>query len=568
LKKVLFGTAAIVAAVSIWIVVTLPARTRVLTGFDDGTVAGLLHIHTNRSDGLSSPDSVAAAAARAGLAFIVFTDHGDATRTPDAPQYRSGVLCLDGVEISTSGGHYVAIDMPAAPYPLGGEARDVVEDVRRLGGFGVAAHPDSPKTQLRWSDWTAPIDGVELLNLDTSWRVIAAQSGLTAKRRLISALLDYPFRSSEVVASLIQPPAVVAQWAAIAAERRVVTLAGADAHAKLPLRNTDPEPNGFALPIPGYESSFRVLSVHVTPDRPLTHDAAADAAAIVGAIRGGHVYAAVDGVATRPSFTFTASNASGKAEAGDVLQAADGVTLHVQSNAPDGWTTVVHDGVSILSSVPNTQDLSVHGPKTPGVFWAEIVSNVGSPPITWIRSNPVYVRGLNSAAAATPARAIGARQPIFDGRSAAGWRLEHDSNSVGAIEAANGAGTPPEWRYRYGLAGGNAVGQFTAAVFDLPDGVGANDRVAFTIRSERPMRVSVQVRDTVADRWQRSIYVDDTAQERVVAFNDMTPVGVTHRPALVTSTIRALMLVVDTTNTKPGASGRLWMKSAELQTLK
>src|SRR2546426_4280648 len=39
--------------------------------------------------------------------------------------------------------------------PICGEARDVVEDVRRLGGFGIAAHPDSPKTELRWREWTA-----------------------------------------------------------------------------------------------------------------------------------------------------------------------------------------------------------------------------------------------------------------------------------------------------------------------------------------------------------------------------------------------------------------------------
>ena len=87
------------------------------------------------------------------------------------------MLCLDGVEISTTGGHYIALDMPAAPYPLGGEARDVVEDVRRLGGFGIAAHPDSPKPELRWREWDAPFDGIEILNLDTSWRLWAEQAG-------------------------------------------------------------------------------------------------------------------------------------------------------------------------------------------------------------------------------------------------------------------------------------------------------------------------------------------------------------------------------------------------------
>ena len=72
---------------------------------DDGAVPGAFHVHTNRSDGLSGPEEIAAAAARAGLKFVIFTDHGDGTRRPDPPAYRSGVLCLDGIEISTNGGH-------------------------------------------------------------------------------------------------------------------------------------------------------------------------------------------------------------------------------------------------------------------------------------------------------------------------------------------------------------------------------------------------------------------------------------------------------------------------------
>src|SRR3954469_10463895 len=163
-------TAAFAAAVAVFVLLTIQPRRLILPPPADGTLAGVIHIHTDRSDGLSGPDDIAAAAARAGLNFLVFTDHGDATRRPDPPTYRSGVLCLDGVEITPTGGHYIALDMPASPYPLGGEPRDVVADVRRLGGFGIAAHPDSPKPELRWSDWEAPIDGVEWINPDTSWR--------------------------------------------------------------------------------------------------------------------------------------------------------------------------------------------------------------------------------------------------------------------------------------------------------------------------------------------------------------------------------------------------------------
>ena len=77
------------------------------------TWRGVFHLHTVRSDGTGTVDEVAAAAARAGLKFIVVTDHGDATRRPDPPTFRSGVLCIDAVEINTTGGHYAVIGMGA-----------------------------------------------------------------------------------------------------------------------------------------------------------------------------------------------------------------------------------------------------------------------------------------------------------------------------------------------------------------------------------------------------------------------------------------------------------------------
>ena len=109
MKRYVLVMAAFVAAICVLVGLTLPLRRVVLAPSADGTVPGILHVHTTRSDGRGTPDEVAAAAARAGVAFLVFTDHGDATRTPDAPVYRSGVLCLDGVEVSTTGGHYLEI---------------------------------------------------------------------------------------------------------------------------------------------------------------------------------------------------------------------------------------------------------------------------------------------------------------------------------------------------------------------------------------------------------------------------------------------------------------------------
>jgi hypothetical protein len=311
-KKLIILTAALAAAVGVLIGVTLPPRALPLAAPSDGTIPGSIHIHTNRSDGRSSPEEIAAAAARAGLKFIVFTDHGDGTRKPDAPAYLSGVLCLDAVEISTTGGHYIALDMGPSPYPLGGEARDVVEDVRRLGGFGIVAHPDSPKPELSWREWIAPFDGLEWINPDTSWRVHAQMPGWRPRARLVAALFDYPVRPAETIARLLTASETTKyRWEAIANRRRIVALAGADAHAKLAFRNVDPGDNQYSLPLPSYEASFRTLTVHVRPERPLTGDAARDAAVLMRAIRAGHLYTAIDAIASPPSFEFTATNRHG-----------------------------------------------------------------------------------------------------------------------------------------------------------------------------------------------------------------------------------------------------------------
>ena len=149
--------------------------------------------------------------------------------------------------------------MPASPYPLGGEPRDVVADVKRLGGFGIVAHPDSPKPELRWRDWTAPFDAVELLNLDTSWRILAQQPGAGSKWRLFEALADYPFRSPEVIANLIQPSAAIENWEALTRHRRVVVAGRTRIQARL--RNTDPA-TGATRRRRRITGTFRVLSVH------------------------------------------------------------------------------------------------------------------------------------------------------------------------------------------------------------------------------------------------------------------------------------------------------------------
>ncbi len=557
-------TAAFVAAVAVWIAFTIPPPRQSLAIFDAGTVPGVVHIHTSRSDGLSGPDEIAAAAARAGLKFVVLTDHGDATRTPAPPVYRSGVLCLDGVEISTNGGHYIALDMPASPYPLAGEARDVVDDVRRLGGFGIVAHPDSPKPQLQWRDWTTRFDGVELLNPDTSWRVLASQSG-RSRLLLLKGLLGYPFRPVEIMAGMIQPTGILLEWEALAERRRVVVMAGADAHAKLALRSGAELAQGrYVLPLPSYESSFRLLSIHVRPEAPLSGDAGTDGRLIMRAIRAGHLHTVIDGLASPAGFEFSATNEHGTVHEGDEIGAAGSLALHVRTNAPADFTTVIHEGTRTLAAQRGAEDWTVHATGEPAVFWVEILSS-GPAPVTWLRSNPIYVRG-DGPPEAVPMHAAGEliSHPIFDGASTQGWAVEHDAGSQASVEVV---GTELQWAYR--LADTPGTRQTAVLVAETPAGIAPYNRLSFTVRSDHPMRVSVQLRggddSDHDDRWQRSVFVDRSTQVRSVSFDDVTPVGPTSTMAPRLDHIRHILFVVDRTNAKAADAGHLWITRAELQ---
>jgi hypothetical protein len=85
------------------------------------------------------------------------------------------------------------------------------------------------------------------------------------------------------------------------------------------------------------------------------------------------------------------------------------------------------------------------------------------------------------------------------------------------------------------------------------------DRIIFNGRAVRPMRVSVQLRVPGAgdgERWQRSVYLDQTPRDVTIRFEDMKPRGVTGnvRPAI--DRVASVLFVVDTVNAGVGSNGQ------------
>ncbi len=538
----------------------LPPRALEVAGRNETPVVrGVVHLHTRRSDGTGTVEDVARAASRAGLAFVVITDHGDATQPPDPPTYRQGVLCIDAVEISTDGGHVVAIGLPETPYPLGGEGRDVVEDIHRLGGWAVAAHPDSRKADLAWRDWQAPVDAIEWVNGDSEWRDESAMA-------LVRVLLTYPFRPRETLVTLLdRADALMQRWDQLSASRSVVALAASDAHARVGLSSIgEPYDTRVSLPLPSYAAVFSALSVTVNGVE-LSGDASADAQAVVQAIREGRLHSTVDGLATGGGLRFRASSGAGSVGEGQRLSLDGPVTLRVETVAPpDARITLFRDGKPLRTVQAPSIDEVV--PAEPAVYRVEVnlPGAPGTPPVPWIVGNPIYV-GRPAAGGQPAVSTAPTLRRAYSVEQLNATRIERSPASEGATSTNRTAGRP-ELLVRYALGGRASEHPFAAAVIPLGGPLEIGSSIRFTGRADRPMRVSVQLRSPGpgdGNRWRRSIYLDETPREFTVALTDMRPVAAVPIISAL-SEVDSLLFVVDTVNTRLGMGGRVWIGGLEV----
>jgi hypothetical protein len=95
----------------------------------------------------------------------------------------------------------------------------------------------------------------------------------------------------------------------------------------------------------------------------------------------------------------------------------------------------------------------------------------------------------------------------------------------------------------------------------------ALERIRFTGRADRPMRLSLQVRvpgGPDGRRWRRSVYLDSTPRTIDVRLGDMEPVGPATSLRPIVARVQSILFVVDTVNAQPGSSGTVWISGVTL----
>jgi hypothetical protein len=548
-------TAAISAAVAVYVAATLPPTSIRLDHRRPPThLLGGYHIHSNRSDGTGTVDEIAAEAARAGFAYIILTDHGDATRAPEAATYRHGVLVIDGVELNSREGHIVALGLrEAAPYPLAGPARDVIADIHRLGGVAIVAHPDSPNAGLRWQGMNQGFDGIEWLNADSEWRDETTANLLGAAARAL-------VRPAETIATLFaRPTRSLQRWDNAARLRPVFAIAALDAHARIGWRDDEEPRRRTAFARPTYETMFRTLGQTTVVDTPLTGRAGEDADQILAALRAGRSYSIVRAFADPASLRFQAHSGTVTTQMGGRLSAPGAaVTFEADlDGAPGARLTLLRNGVPVAHGLGN---LSSEGEVRPGVYRIEALLPGRAFP--WIVSNAIVVEpAVGEALSRTSPPDPPAGERVAIPIAGARWTVEHDP-----VSGARLMNEPTRIGLTFTLSGASPHGQYAALVVGGHDDSGI-DGIEFTGQSDQPMRVSVQVRlpgGRDGQRWRQSVYLDSSPRPIGLRLQDFEPIGPATSRRPIVAPLHSLLFVVDTVNSRPGVKGTFWISDLKL----
>jgi len=360
-----------------------------------GERIGAVHIHTKASDGSGTVPEVTAAARGADLSFIAITDHNvamdQAAVADDPPDFS----VISGEEVTTFSGHFLTLGIPPGwQLPPTKESGALLTATRAAGGFNIIAHPFH--TNIPWTGWeSSDFDAIEVWNEDEVWR---RDNWID----LFNAVLLYGVNDRLALVRLAdRPSANFAQWDELLAQRPVVGMCGADAHAAVRLGR------GRILRFPGYTTVFRVARQHVLlgPNTGGGDPSRASAEEILDALRHGRAFCALDALYPSGGFVSRVSSGGSSGGPGDFVTWAKAGSIHISvpRGSPRPLIKVIHDGREMMEKEDWTLDAPLAGPgryrtevylRQPGLLgwrrWA-----------LWIFSNPVYVTAPSDAAPPT-----------------------------------------------------------------------------------------------------------------------------------------------------------------------
>ena len=346
---------------------------------------GAIHIHSTYSDGTGTMAEIIEAAQKAGLNYIILTDHDTLKpRMEGWEGWHDDLLVIVGVEVSNYRGHCIAmgVDRKVRKYRSLGR---IIEDIDSQGGLSFIVHPHGrfrPIFHMRTNEWR-------------NWEV-NGYTGLEIWSYMFDWIKDYRYYKSREFYKNPEDqisgpsPETIRKWDELCQRNRVVAIGGVDAHAKTPGKIFKPLAllnlikNIVVFP---YEQIFRTIRTHILAEKPFSGDLQKDKQIVLGALRKGHCFLGYDALNSSTGFRFLAGE--GDTIMGDDIHARKDIKM--ESILPcQASVRVVKDG-----EVVDTVETQRHSftARTPGVYRIEAFLRGKS----WIYSNPIYLRDARSS---------------------------------------------------------------------------------------------------------------------------------------------------------------------------
>jgi len=347
---------------------------------------GNLHMHTPYSDGEAYHDEIAAAAARAGLDFVVVTDHNVWVDGVEGYYAHDGrqVLLMVGEEVhdmrrEPQANHLLAYNARQELAPIAANPQAVLDAVNASAGLSFIAHPiDKPaplfhEPGLPWEAWEVHgYTGIELWNFMSEFKTyLTSYPAAIRVAQEPDRFISGPF------------PEALALWDKLLAEGRLVrAIGGADAHG------TTYSVGSLTRVVFPYEFLFRCVNTHVLTARPLTGEFETDRDIVFRAIMDGRCYIGYDLPAPTHGFRFTANGHNFTTTMGGQIKLGHGVTLQVVS-PKIAEMRLLYNGEVLFTETENTHRTYIA--TKPGTYRVEIHIQHKGKRRGWIFSNPIFV---------------------------------------------------------------------------------------------------------------------------------------------------------------------------------
>jgi hypothetical protein len=332
---------------------------------------GVYHVHSTMSDGLQSPEEIAAQARATGVSLVLLTDHGRPNLASSSfRKIIDGVTIVGGSEASLPDGHLTFFGTQDVPgFRLSSFPPEAMDDARGWGGFPVLAYPDDPDYGWRYWDSDLRPGGIEVLNLFTCLR----SASWLERLRLA---MYYPFSHFYFLKSITVPAESLAHWDSFLQRDKIWGFEASDAHGGFRIGSW------LSMKVPSYADTFSFVGMGIS--RRYESDPEA-------AVRSGDFFNCVRGAGEPQQFEFSAHHDFQEFPSGSDVPVNS--SLHVEVRAAKQAVRVVlkKDGAVMREVVGDHLDLENAGA---GVYRVEVflmAHPLLRADVPWILSNPLFV---------------------------------------------------------------------------------------------------------------------------------------------------------------------------------